>query len=268
MGQAKQRASRKKQFFQEHPFCCFCGGTAPTTSIDHVPPRACFPEGHVPEGFEFPACEGCNQGTRTSDQVFGFYAQLADFDGANYNSATIDKLLQGIINNNRDALPSLVLSANRKRAALRRMGVRNMPGGPVNAVPLINVPPAFNEAAITIGRKLACALNYRERGKIVPGSYKITVGWNQLQNKSHESVIRFLSDLLPDQTIGTRTNIKKYGQRFVYKSGVKDENDDDFFIYAAQFGTGLVVWRVVMPPSMEISDPLASMTHTVFGPHT
>ena len=46
-------------------------------------------------------------------------------------------------------------------------------------------------------------------------------------------------DLLPDQTIGGRSNVKNYGERFGYKSGWKEV--EDFFVYIAQFGRGLIV---------------------------
>lgn len=264
MGEAKQKKSRKQRFLQKNPICCFCGGAVQATTWDHVPPRACFPEGHSPEGFEFPACENCNQGTRENDQIFGFYAQLTDFDSANYDHASVDKLKRGIANNRSDALPMIGLSANQKRAALRHMNIQRVQGETLNDVPLIGVPPVFDDAAATTGRKLACALNYRERDKIIPYDYKITVGWNQLQNKSFEQILQYFARLLPDHTFGNRPNLKNYGQRFGYKSGVNES--EDLFVYAAQFGAGLIVWGIVTPPGTQVDEPLASMTHTIFGP--
>lgn len=96
------KISKKRRFLMEHPYCRFCGGSTPAIPSDHVPPKACFPDGFCPEDFEFPACANCNRGTKRDDQVFVFYAMLLDF-----NEATLDrtyarklkKLRDGIANN-------------------------------------------------------------------------------------------------------------------------------------------------------------------------
>jgi hypothetical protein len=40
--------------------------------------------------------------------------------------------------------------------------------------------------------------------------------------------------------------VKNYGERFGYKSGWKEM--EDFFMYIAQFGRGLIVWGIVLGP--------------------
>lgn len=87
--------------------CYFCGNAANT--IDHVPPRACFPTGYAPEGFEFPACDPCNQGTKKQDQIFGLYSMLLDFDESKMRRPEdlekMSNLRRGIANNYPEALP-------------------------------------------------------------------------------------------------------------------------------------------------------------------
>jgi len=103
-----KRLSKTKRFILGHPYCCFCGGVEPTTTIDHVPPKACFPEVYWPEEFEFPACEQCNGESRRDDQLFGFYSQLLDFNESNRTPADvkkITKLRDSIAHNFPDALP-------------------------------------------------------------------------------------------------------------------------------------------------------------------
>lgn len=265
MGNARLRERRKARFLRENPICCFCGGKAVATTWDHVPPRACFPNGHFPEEFEFPACMSCNQGTRRHDQIFGLYVHLAASDEENYDDPTVLRLARGVANNDRDALPRLNLTANQKRASLRQLGARRMPGEALRDVPLIHIPPAFNDAAISIARKLACALYYREsHGRILSHGHRIAVGWNQLQNPRFAPMVRFFIERLPDQTIGMRPNLAQPGRRFGYKSGLNEI--EDFFIYAAQFGAGMVLWGIVTPPGKTTSEPLRSIEHTVFGP--
>jgi hypothetical protein len=77
--------------------------------VDHVPPRACFPDGFMPEELEFPACKECNEGATKQDQIFGFYTMFLDFDESKMtrpeDRAKLEKLRQGILNNYPDALP-------------------------------------------------------------------------------------------------------------------------------------------------------------------
>ena len=70
MGQAKQKKSRYQQLLEDHPLCCLCGGATKSSTVDHIPPQACFPKGYFPEDFEFPACEACNGSSKKEDQIF------------------------------------------------------------------------------------------------------------------------------------------------------------------------------------------------------
>ena len=247
MPKAQSKLGKKKLFFAKHPYCCFCGGTKPATTLDHVPPKACFPEGYWPEEFEFPACKACNLATNNDDQIFGFYAMCVDFNKENLtpaDRARFVKLKAGIVNNYPDALPNPV-------------GSRPIfwTGSLVTSVPWaveIRTPPAFRDAATTIGQKLTHALYYRERGKALTTDHWFLSEWYQLQRSGTGSLTDFLRELLPDQTIGTRSNLKQYGERFAYKSGVKEE--DDFFQYAAQFGRGLIIRGSVLGPGLAVSD--------------
>jgi hypothetical protein len=109
--QNKRREERRKELLANHPRCYFCGGLNPSTSIDHVPPEACFPKGYHPEDFEFPACDSCNQGGRKHDQIFGLYSILTDFDQQKFGSGPdrerLDSLLKAVRRNYPDAMPDL-----------------------------------------------------------------------------------------------------------------------------------------------------------------
>src|SRR5271157_3478724 len=89
------KKGKKARFLMKHPYCCFCGGTELATTLDHVPPKACFPEGFWPEEFEFPACKACNNGTSKYDQIFGFYSMLLDFNEGNRTQADQNRI-QGL----------------------------------------------------------------------------------------------------------------------------------------------------------------------------
>jgi hypothetical protein len=55
-----EEVRRKRLFLAKHPLCCFCGGTEPAVTEDHIPARSFFTERRWPEGFVFPACWNCN----------------------------------------------------------------------------------------------------------------------------------------------------------------------------------------------------------------
>jgi hypothetical protein len=240
------RLGKKKRFFAKHPFCCFCSsGTKAATTVDHVPPKSSFPDGHWPEEFEFPACGICNEETKKNDQIFGYYALALDFNRENHtlaHFAKIDKLRAGINNNYPDALPNLVGS----RAIFS--------AGPV-ITPLlafeITTSPAVRTAITSTARKLTYALYYREHGKVITSNNWVYSASYQPQRPGMKTFTEFFAELLPDQTTGIRSNLKHYTTRFAYKSGVKD---DDLFIHAAQFGLGLITWGIVIGGKLTIDN--------------
>jgi hypothetical protein len=254
MLKAQPKLGKKKLFLAKHPHCCFCGGTESATTLDHVPPKACFPAGYWPEGFEFPACEACNLPTNKYDQIFGFYAMCVDFSKENRTPAALARFAElkaGILNNYPDALPNTV-------------GSRPIfsTGSIVTPTPLaveISRPPAFRDAATVIAQKLTHALYYRECGKALTSDHWLLSDFYQPQRSDTRLLTDFFVELLPDQTIGTRSNLRQYGERFAYKFLVREE--DDFFVYAAQFGRGLILWGIVLGPGLAVSglqEPLRS----------
>ena len=80
MGEAKRSAVAARSATQrqigEHPFCCYCGGLKPATTIDHQPPKILFPNKHRPKGLEFSACEDCNRASSGDDAVFALASRM------------------------------------------------------------------------------------------------------------------------------------------------------------------------------------------------
>jgi len=145
--------------------------------VDHVPPRACFPDGFTPEGFESPACRACNQGTDKQDQIFGLYSMILDFDPAKFASEDdrrkISKLIQGIRNNYPEALPDLT-----KVLPMDRYGSIIMPAPYAVSV---KITPAVQEAIEVSGSKLAHALYYREANGFLTKRHQFFAGMYQPQ---------------------------------------------------------------------------------------
>ena len=249
-----RRKSRYKLLLDESPGCYFCGGVNPATTIDHVPPQACFPRGYMPENFEFPACVACNSGSRRQDEMFGFYSQLLDFDKSKMIRAEdrerLLKLRQSIAHHSPDALPDVATSH-----AVNRVGSIITPKPVAFSV---RTPPHLKDAVAMTGAKLTHALYLRETGKLLSKNHQFLSALYQPQTIGTEALTSYFVSLLPTFAVGTRTNIKKYGDRFQYQSGYKEQ--EDFFLYAAQFGRGIILWGIVCGPGVELpsSGPLNS----------
>ncbi len=245
MAEARRRKNRQQKFLDEHPHCYFCGGANLATTIDHVPPRSCFPDGYAPEGFESPACRACNEGTTKQDQIFGIYAMALDFDEAKMRQPEegekIRKLRHGIANNYPEALPD-----EARAFPVNRVGSIITPEPVAIAM---HVPALLKNAIEVMGKKLTHALYFRESGKILAPEHQFVSGAYQPQRGGTQELTSYFTSL-PDLTVGKRTNIKEYGDRFRYISGYKAQ--EDFFLFAAQFGHGIILWGIVCGPGIEI----------------
>jgi hypothetical protein len=251
MPRASHKKTRRRRFLDLKPNCYFCG--RPATTIDHVPPRACFPEGYAPHGFESPACKECNEGTKKQDQIFGFYSMLVDFDHSKITGKEhrrkLSKLLKGIANNYPCALPDLTQASPVNRTEIL-----------VTTEPLaisVPVPHGVKEAIQMMGAKLTHALYLRETGRILTTRHQYFSGAYQPQRGGTQNFSSFLTTLLPNLIIGARSNIRNYGDRFRYLSGYKE---DDLFCWAAQFGHGIILWGIVCGAGVRLpsAGPLAS----------
>lgn len=248
MGQAKQRKSRYQQLLEEHPLCCLCGGVTKSSTVDHIPPQACFPRGFFPEGFEFPACEACNGSTKKEDHVFGYYMQMGNPDLFTKDLWSMWRLQDGIKNNYPSALLNTKLSNQAKAEALTAMGIQVPKDAELSNMPLAGLPDEFPQAATTIGRKMACAIYYRETGgKFLTKEHYIWTATVHSRHPRASQLTDYMNIMLPDKEVGGRGNIKDYGRRFGYRHGYKEK--EDFLVSASQFGVGFIT--VCISGSME-----------------
>lgn len=175
MGQGKQRLAR---FIERHPFCCFCGGGAPTKSIDHVPGRNFFLGRISPDDQEFPACEPCNQATRQDEQVVALlaFANPADEDSA-WNAESAKKL-QAIKNNFPGLLQNMMPGSRKVREFFAAQGARKPANVASNEVPIFSLEdPRIGAAVTAFARKLFCSLHYKHSGRIIPNDGGIVWRW-------------------------------------------------------------------------------------------
>ena len=163
---------------------------------------------------------------------------ILDFDPAKFASEDdrrkISKLIQGIRNNYPEALPDLT-----KSFPLDRYGSIITPAPYALSV---KMTPAVQEAIEVSGAKLVHALYYRETKRFLTERHQFFAGMYQPQQPETADLTKLLISLGLSRVTGTRPNIKQYGERFRYMSDYKDEQD--FFMYAAQFGQGVVFWGI------------------------
>lgn len=242
MGEAK---NRKRRFLADNPNCCFCGGGEPATTIDHVPPRTCFPDRIGPEGFEFPACASCQNASRLDELALGFFVRLIDHDEANYRESQSDTSLAGLKNNLPHLLPRFDLPGPAKRRAYKDFGVEK-PGGVFSSdLPIVGLPEEAHEPLLRYARKMACALFYREMGRAAPLDYSVWATWSQVQNRAQMERWRKFGEMTPLITKGGRTNLD-LGNRFAYRCNKR--TSPDMFAAIAQFGQGMVIAMAVVNP--------------------
>jgi hypothetical protein len=67
VAEAKIKLSATKRLIAEFPSCCFCGGLRPSTTREHMPPKALFDNSHRPDCLVMPACNHCNRSTSEAD---------------------------------------------------------------------------------------------------------------------------------------------------------------------------------------------------------
>lgn len=237
--------SKRQRFLAEHQTCCFCGGRERATTIDHVPGRACFLGRAFPEGFEFPACDRCQNASRTDELAFAFMVRMCDANDANYDEAESNKAISGLANNLRHLLPNPFLGSNDKRRAWRSMGLE-IPSGELAAdLPVVEIDPAFHAHVLRYARKLALALYYKEKGRIAPPDHRVMTAWTQLTNRRGMNSLRGFLEITPRITVGRRTNLE-FGDRFQYRW---DESDvPDLMAALVTFGKGVVLGAAVAEP--------------------
>ena len=155
----------------------------------------------------------------------------------------VEKLRQGVINNYPEALPNAT-----KAIPLNRIGSLITPHPVAISGP---TTPLVKDAIHVMGRKLIHALYLREVGKILTPKHQFVSFAYQPQKEGTQKLTELLISQLPNSVMGKRPNIteRKYGDRFGYKFICKE--NEDFFLYIAQFGHGIVFWGIVCGPNME-----------------
>jgi hypothetical protein len=105
----------------------------------------------------------------------------------------------------------------------------------------------MNIAAEILLKKLTHALHYQHVGHILTSKSRYMTSSFQPQMGGIEPMMNYMRGLPNEEKLG-RKNLPKAPMRFSYRWGLKPA--DSFFMFAAQFGGGLVVWGMTTDPAI------------------
>lgn len=225
MGEAKRKSNRLKQFILKHPYCCFCGGTNVTETIDHIPSRQTFRLKRRPAGLEFPACERCNKSTSTHELVAAWMARAYPDPKNEIDKKELQKIMRAI-DKNRYGIFQEMIPSWQQRYDYDQFTHQDKPkgGGALNVS-----GPLLNESIQKFGAKLCLALHYYHRKKIVPLEGGVAIRWYTNWEK--------ITGKLPQEMMKIFTNVNTLSQgrwsvrdQFEYSFALpEDSNMSAFF---------------------------------------
>ena len=228
MGEAK---NWKKRLFKNHPICCFCGGTAPATQIDHQPGRVFFRDRQWPEGFVFPACSNCNAASRLAEDAVSLLT--SNFNDEK-NRQDFLKRRDSIRNNHPELIRSLAMTTREKRGAAKRLGFPSVPGQSFAELPLARLDPQLWIPHLRlIGKKLALAFHYQALLRPMPHGSKILLTFSTNAELIQEHDLTEFLESAPQLVMPMR-NREMLGRQFALRWGASTELGASMFVVNIQ----------------------------------
>ena len=169
-----ERARRRARFFEENPFCCFCGGHKLANEIDHQPPKIFFLKKSSPYELRVPSCSSCNRNCSPLDQNLAFYSR---FDVSGEFTEDFDDMSKMInaLHNNYPTLKPFGISNKEKRATLRRLNSKKSEGVTWSEVPVVGFNENVSELLKLSLAKLGVSFFYLHSKKVSPVGTRVSV---------------------------------------------------------------------------------------------
>lgn len=175
-------SKRLQAFVHDHPFCCFCGGAMPTTSIDHVPSRQMFLRRHRPQGLESPACDMCNNVTGAHEQFAAMLARTY-LDARTKDEANEIKRLMRAVHRQMPLVLAEMMPSWRQQYDVDQHFGSGFKGGALNVS-----GPLVNRSIQIFGAKLVMALHYHCVGNVVPAAGGVGIIWFTNWDRVNEKI--------------------------------------------------------------------------------
>lgn len=213
MGEARRKRETHEAILKRFPYCIYCGGQQPATSIEHMPPIMMFKGKQRPDGLVFPACDECNQGTSHSDLVASMLGRVYPDAGDPIEKADIQKTISAVANNVPGVLNEMHLDDAEQELTRRRLGI-GIGGGFLR----LNGPLLTRHMTV-FAAKLGLALYFDATGKALPVTGRIVPFWfSNVQSLEGKIPAEFLNTLPALKTL--QQGRKSVGDQFQYSQFV------------------------------------------------
>lgn len=169
MGEAKQRRQSNAERLASSPGCIYCALRGAATTLDHMPPRAIFSAKHRPKGLEFPSCEQCNAGTKSTDQVAALMSRILPDASTDEGLAEVRKYLQAVANN----VPGLLEEMNGPSEWREAAAARVPPG----MHPLYCGGPLVSHHMERFAAKFGFAMHFEVTGQPIGPAGAVAARW-------------------------------------------------------------------------------------------
>ena len=207
------RGVKKSRLLSQNQKCIYCGGSAPSTTWDHMPNKGMFPKDR-PSGLEFPSCDECNQGSKWFEDIASFIGsvQLAS-NGEEKAPDHFTKKLSHLIKVHPEIIDELRPTSKQNKE------MRKLAQAGAEARAVFNLQgPTVSLALMLYGAKLGLALHWAETGKILPAEGRVGVIWFTREVQYRGGAPQHLFEMLPDQRM-LKQGKKTSTYPFSYSSG-------------------------------------------------
>jgi hypothetical protein len=256
LGEANSRRRNYGELLKKSPFCIFCGGNEPATTVDHIPAKIMFDGKQRPKGLEFTACQICNNGAKHADLVAAWVGRFYPDPTTNEQREEIPKLLESINNNIPGLLQEVKIGRGAEKLAMRKLPL-DMDGG------LLHVGPIMQRYMRVFSLKLGLALHREVSGIILPETGGIAVRWfsnyEKFTGDFPEEVTNFLG---PSRTLAAGK--KHVSDQFQYAWEIAENKD--FAMYFARFRMSFAVFAFIATDPNRLSPPEGRDGWHVYSP--
>jgi hypothetical protein len=266
MGQSKQR---RDAIFEKQDTCIFCGGIAVATTIEHCPPKAMFQNKEWPEGFEFPACPECNNGSSDQDLIVAMLARCG-LDDKGDNDGRLSGLFKMVNKQHPEMIRKMLPSPLEARKMNRDLGITRSAGETHQDASAVKVTDEMHAAVGIFASKLAKAVFHTETARVFPAEGKLALNWftnSELVRDGYYKLLKIFEHV-PGVLPAIERNRRLLNDQFSYK--YTEVSDADMFLLQATFSQsfGLVVVGSVKPERLEAMFAGFRERHGREGPFT
>ena len=179
-----------------------------------------------------------------------------DINPTNASPNQLAKLMQGVANNTPAMLPNEQMSLQDLHNACAAYGIPSPSSERSYRDRFVGSSVEGDRALWTFGRKLTCALYYKEIHQILPLENLIFTGWQAVTHPQIAQIIRPAINALPSLVIAGRRNIG-IGDQFSYRWTADPSTNR--FMFVAKFGKALFVRGDAVPEGFVEPDPLVRL---------